>query len=42
MFTKVARDDNQGEDESMEGVPAEYVEFWDVFSGVKADALPPH
>ena len=26
----------------MEGVPAEYTEFWDVFSGVKADTLPPH
>ena len=42
MFTKAARDDNQGEDESMEGVPAEYAEFRDVFSGVKADTLPPH
>ena len=26
----------------MEGVPAEYAEFRDVFSGVKADALLPH
>ena len=26
----------------MEGIPAKYLEFWDVFSGEKADRLPPH
>ena len=30
------------EEESMKGIPPEYLEFWDVFSGVMADALLPH